>query len=340
MHDQVLPGHHPRLVLKVAARQGADPGKVLEGTGLTEAMLAVPEARMSYAQYGVLIWNAMRLTNNPGLGIDVGRRLHLTNLGVLGLAVMSSPTLGEALQLLIRHVTTIAPASVIEFKRQGDAALLTVGSSLPQGRFAAFGAELTLASFATQGTFLYGDDLPVLEVRCAYPEPSYAHRYREIYDVAYVFDAPRTEVLVSSEVLDAEIPFADPTTAMIAERSHAQNYPPATASGGLVGQVTTILDASEGGGHELDQVARRLQTSGRSLRRALQEMGTSFQQLRDQSRQARALQWTETTEMTFEDMAHRLGFSDVRSFRRAFKRWTGELPGAARRRARSAAAEP
>jgi AraC-like DNA-binding protein len=34
--------------------------------------------------------------------------------------------------------------------------------------------------------------------------------------------------------------------------------------------------------------------------------------------------------MTFEQIAYELGFSNVRSFRRAFKRWTGDTPGAAR----------
>ena len=32
------------------------------------------------------------------------------------------------------------------------------------------------------------------------------------------------------------------------------------------------------------------------------------------------------------DVAQQLGFSDARAFRRAYKRWLGEVPGAARRR--------
>jgi AraC-like DNA-binding protein len=56
-------------------------------------------------------------------------------------------------------------------------------------------------------------------------------------------------------------------------------------------------------------------------------MGTSYLELLDESRRFRAQEWVRATHMTFEEIAERLGFSDVRSFRRAFKRWTGRTPG-------------
>ena len=52
----------------------------------------------------------------------------------------------------------------------------------------------------------------------------------------------------------------------------------------------------------------------------------AYQALAEQSRRARALEWVSTTAMTFDQIAGQLGFSDVRSFRRAFKRWTGSTP--------------
>ena len=46
------------------------------------------------------------------------------------------------------------------------------------------------------------------------------------------------------------------------------------------------------------------------------------QALMEEARRTRALEWVAGTEMTSGEMAERLGFSDVRGFRRAFKRWT------------------
>jgi AraC-like DNA-binding protein len=59
-------------------------------------------------------------------------------------------------------------------------------------------------------------------------------------------------------------------------------------------------------------------------------MKTSYQELLDEARLARADAWLRYTHMTTVEIAEQLGFGDVRSFRRAFKRWTGRTPNAIR----------
>jgi AraC-like DNA-binding protein len=86
------------------------------------------------------------------------------------------------------------------------------------------------------------------------------------------------------------------------------------------------LLAARGKAPEVGQIARELQTSERSLRRGLQELGTSYQTLLDDTRRERAIEWARATSMPFEQIAAQLGFSDERSFRRAFKRWTEKTP--------------
>src|SRR5881394_2997307 len=89
--DPVLSVHHPRVLVETAVAHGADRRALLEGTGITDEILAQPEARISYAQFNVLEGNALRLTKNPALGLEFGRNVHLSHLGLLGLAIMSSP---------------------------------------------------------------------------------------------------------------------------------------------------------------------------------------------------------------------------------------------------------
>ncbi|WP_156256477.1 helix-turn-helix transcriptional regulator [Sandarakinorhabdus oryzae] len=71
--------------------------------------------------------------------------------------------------------------------------------------------------------------------------------------------------------------------------------------------------------------------SERSLSRLLANAGTSFQAIVDQERRLRAIRLINNPAMTQGDMAIALGFPDVSSFGRSFRRWFGMPPGEFRR---------
>ena len=81
----------------------------------------------------------------------------------------------------------------------------------------------------------------------------------------------------------------------------------------------------------LDNVAAQMGLSGITLRRQLAREGTSIRKVRDEAREALARQLAQGEWMKVEDLATRLGFRDLASFRTAYRRWTGALPGQARR---------
>jgi AraC-like DNA-binding protein len=76
----------------------------------------------------------------------------------------------------------------------------------------------------------------------------------------------------------------------------------------------------------LEDVARNLNMSARTLRRKLREENTSFRQLVDELRRDFALRYLRDTDLTVEDIAETLGFSDAANFRHAFRRWTNASP--------------
>jgi AraC-like DNA-binding protein len=78
-------------------------------------------------------------------------------------------------------------------------------------------------------------------------------------------------------------------------------------------------------------VARQLGMSGRTLHRALQKTGTSYQELLDEARVLRARQLLTDTELAVEEVALKVGFQSRQSFIRWFKSETGSTPGDYRR---------
>ena len=80
----------------------------------------------------------------------------------------------------------------------------------------------------------------------------------------------------------------------------------------------------------IDSVARLLGCSRQTLYRRLKAEGITFAELLDGLRRRLALRFVREQGLPVKEAAWRLGFSDPAAFSRAFKRWTGTSPSAAR----------
>jgi AraC-like DNA-binding protein len=86
----------------------------------------------------------------------------------------------------------------------------------------------------------------------------------------------------------------------------------------------TLEDASE------DLVARRLALGRRTLQRSLQKEGTSFREIKARIIEHRARVLLAETDLAVATIARTLGYSEPKSFQRAFRKWTGLWPHAYR----------
>ena len=92
-----------------------------------------------------------------------------------------------------------------------------------------------------------------------------------------------------------------------------------------------LLPSGEG---TVDDVAKKLGYSKRSLQRKLQEEDTNFQKQLGHIRELLAKTYLANTDMTTEDIAFLLGYQEIGSFIRAFTVWTGQTVNAYRNAAR------
>ncbi|HVW25298.1 MAG TPA: AraC family transcriptional regulator [Polyangiaceae bacterium] len=333
IHDPVVPSSHPRLLLELAVEQGAQRDAILARAALSYDVLADPDARLSYGQYFAIAEAAMELTGNPALGLDFGARARLAHWGVLGLAAMNGVTGGKALGVALQYYRTFAPGWDLSVQLDGDVGRFVARETIPRGKLLPFGTEALLMTMQRLKAELMGRTLPVLEARFPYPRPAHADRYREFAADKLVFDHDAIEVLFDPRVMEVQIPGADPAMGVIAERYCATEAASAGRADGLLAEVRKILLRGLTPRPTLEDVARELRTSSRTLRRALHNMGTSYRAMIDEAAKARAEEMLRRKSDKLEHVASELGFSDVRTFRRAFKRWTGRSPAAYRGRA-------
>ena len=76
-----------------------------------------------------------------------------------------------------------------------------------------------------------------------------------------------------------------------------------------------------------EEVAAALHMSVRTLRRHLDEEGTSYRAVVEQTREHLAEELLGTAGLSVEEVARRIGYSEASSVVHAFRRWKGLTPG-------------
>ena len=82
----------------------------------------------------------------------------------------------------------------------------------------------------------------------------------------------------------------------------------------------------------INDVATAFGTSPRTVQNRLTEFGYGFRALLEQIRQEQAEHYLSTTDLSLNEIADLLGYSEQSPFQNAFKRWTGESPGSFRKK--------
>lgn len=321
------------LIVQVAGARGVDVQRLMADAGCDPAWLGDAEARMPLAVEERL-WNcAAELTGDPLFGLHAAAAIRPGAFDVLDYAVRTAPDLRTALQRLARYNRLVHDLATFEGVLAGDAVRIEHRFDEAGARPCRQAAEFTLASLVVVASQIGGQPVHALAVEFAHPAAGDDQAFQAVFGVAPRFDAPVSCLTLSAEVLDRPVPAADPGLSRIvtahAERLLAAHTP---VPEGIATQVRRLLaDGMANGPMALRQIAQRLHLSERSLQRRLDDEGTRFADLVDEVRRELALRYVADERLALGEVAYLLGFAEPSPFHRAFKRWTGTTPAAARR---------
>ena len=326
-----------RQLCAVAADIGVPAAEVLAGTSVTPDVLDDPEGDVSSADEITMARNLLRHAPEPaGIGVAVGSRINLTNLGMLGFAAMSSGTLRELISVGLRFFSlTTLHSSILLSERQADCEIAIDASHLPADVRRFFMERDIAAIVATVPGFVH----PVLARHAGEicVELAADEEYlRPLLDTVAIhdieFDRDRTVVRIPRGMLDEALPQADPHTLAVCIAQCEQILERRQRRHGLSAQVRSALLSAPGEMPGLDAVAASLHLHPRTLRRRLAEEGTSFRALTNDVRATLAAELLSQVGLTVEQVARRLGYAEPAAFNHAFSRWFGLAPNEFRRR--------
>ena len=319
-----------RLVAELAA-QGIATDTLFSGLRLRRGFLDQADALLSYEQTVLVIERALRLNPKPGLGIDVGERQTPAGWGIVGYAIHCCATVGEGLQMGARYHRVASCLNRLDLHIDGDLACWVMTPPRPLGAVTTFAVEEDVTVFNSASHILTGRSLPLKEVHFAYPLPRHVERYEQRLPCPLRFDMPVSQIVFDRDLLSTPILQANPlslaTATLLCDEFLAAN----PTEGDLSMRVRRHLLEQNIRTLREDDVASTFCVSTRTLRNQLRREGQSYQGILDSARKQVALSLLRASPLALDDIAARLGFSDGRSFRRAFKKWQGSTPGDYRR---------
>lgn len=304
------------------------------GSGLTREQLNDPSLRVSYRQARSVIARALLATGEPGLGLAVGRVETLGSFGLLGLAMMTSATFGDAMQVGIAHHRVSGSLLDVSFEEVGPREVaLAAWPRFNDAPLLPFLCEELFASSLAIARELLGQDFRPSRLEVTYARPPHVAHYEDYFQCELVFGARYNRIVLDVSWLAHPLPTHNPLTAKQALALCNQQADPDGGEQEIVASVERLLRSRLRHQPRLPDVARLLNMSERSLRRRLAEGGRIFREIHDRVRAERALELLHGGTLSVAEIGLEIGFSDPREFRRAFKRWTGMPPRSARQHA-------
>lgn len=273
---------------------------------------------------------AAQRIGDPYLGLHAARALAPGAYGIVEYVIRTAPTTGEALDRLVRLAPLLSNLITLTVQRRFGKAIVDAhiaGEPQCLGRQA---NEFLVGVFYKVGLEIAGTAWSPRRVWFPHAAPPDITPYAPYFGTERIeFGADTVGLEFDLELLDLPIPTAD--VALYTMLDHqARERILRLGRDELEPVREQIRRSLQTGGPDLKRVAALLGTSVRSLQRRLAEASTSFRQLVDEVRHELALLYLNDHARPMTEIAYLLGFSDMRAFARAHKRWAGVTPHVAR----------
>ncbi|MFJ2332470.1 AraC family transcriptional regulator [Pseudomonas helleri] len=314
-------------LIRTVAEQGITSDVVLQGIQLDASHINDPNTLTSIRQYINACDNVIAAAADVSSAFQMGQHLHLSAYGVYGHGLMCSSTVRDFFNFAVKYQALSTPALRFHWREEVDVAAWiffdTYGHLISQGA-REFLIRQQMAQQMVHLMDTAGGECRPIKALFAFPDAGNKAVYEQFLGCECVFDCPASELHYPQSILSQVPQFANRITHGSLQEACDRLMRQTKAHAGVTGEVHQMLILTPGQFPTMEQIALQMQITTRTLRRKLEAEGTDYGTILDGVRGTLALEYLQTTRMSTEDIAIKIGFSDGSNFRRAFKRWTGK----------------
>lgn len=314
-----------------AKTAGVDIHAALAHAGIDEAQANDADARIPSTRFEQMLEYMIRTSGDPLFGLHTAQFIQPGSYSVMGYIAMSSNTVGEALARVSTYEKLVGDMGTTRVDQDGS--LLRViwdcrHTKQPVRRNL---IENVLASWVRYTRWLADADLKPAYVMLEHDAPDAASvaEYEALFHGPVRFRQKVNALVTAPDVLMHRLRQPDPDLLKVLESHATQRLNELGLATTLTHRVREAIRAciDKAGLPRKELVADMLSMNPRTLLRRLQEEGTTYQDVLDGLRREIAMDLLSHSKVTQADIAARLGFAEIRSFQRCFRRWTGQTPG-------------
>ncbi|KTB67386.1 MULTISPECIES: AraC family transcriptional regulator [Pseudomonas] len=316
--------HLVREALLQSCAPGAATAEALNKVGIDPALLEQPDARVPATAYARLWRLLARRMDDEFFGMDP-RPLKSGSLAFLCRAAMAQPSLDAGLETGLGFLSLMLEQMPAQLVRQQSLAEIVLLEPEPKRAFTYFTYWMIVHGVAC---WLAGRRIPILAIELRCPPPEFCDDYRVMFSDNLRFGRPRTRMIFSADCLDLPIKRSPEELKRFLAHAPANilvKYRDPTSLANRIKQDLRHMPANTW--PETEGLAANLCISASTLRRRLADEGQTYQGLKDSVRKELAIVWLAEADISFVEIAVRLGFADVSSFYKAFRKWSGSNPG-------------
>jgi AraC-like DNA-binding protein len=320
-----------RQYLRAAQDYGIEAEDALVQNDLPIGILDNSITRVTGTEFQRLIRWLVDACNDPLFGLKSGSYVQPGSYSIFGYMIMNCRSAREALHMTPMYESIVGDMGVTKLEKAGSRLAVRWNCQYDDPVIIPHMIDNVLYSWTQFARYLA--DLPEGKPYCVQlerglPNPEELAIYQEMFGCDIEFNAKRSALIVDEEVLEIPLRQPDPGLLQSLTQQAESLMDEIKQKKTIILQVRAVLRQLME--HELprkEKVAEALDMTERTLQRRLQEAGTGFQSLLDDIRRETAIEWLTTTQVAINEIANNLGFSEVRSFHRRFKSWTGHAPG-------------
>ena len=322
-----------RSWLKAATSCGFAIHPILSKTGISAVDSTLSETTISLDQSRRLIEACVAKSSRGHFPFVLGEYFAFYSIPEIETYVSTCGSLRDALKIFdwIRSLMTPRVRTSLHESHQWAELRVDLGSHVVNNKATIYFTETWLASTHKLICELFGQST-IERILLRHSRPPYIDAYNQLFGVELRFDQPQDAIVLRRELLDQPLMGVFPEIHREAEAKIKLRISQLLTRTGISGELERLLlenTALLSG--TLEECATILGLHVRTLQRRLHEEDQNFSDLQNKSKYRLACLLLSETELDFEYICDRLGFSERRAFTRAFKRWSGQSPSAYRK---------